>query len=304
MGNVAAWVQALRPLAQANLASPLLCGAALAWRRQPGDPAEPVALMIAAGLGFTILAQPCIVFLNDVHDAEADTHNDAPTPFSGGSRVIVEGKISARALQSAAAVCAGVFLSASALFGLLADRLATPAFAVLTLALSWLYSAPPFRGSMGRAGLWLQAAGTGAVLPLLGGYLVTGELQSLPAGVVLVLVCLGGANHILTTLPDRRADLRVHKRTYAVRCGPVVSRRHAVQIVLAMTACTPWVLEFSRPWSSVMIVGVCAGLCVSALSLLRRADVEARGATLAFVIIVAAAIQVLELGWALAASLG
>ncbi len=304
MGAVAAWVQALRPLAQANLATPLICGAALAWQHHPGPPSTPVMLMIAAGLGFTALAQPCIVFLNDIHDADADADNHAPTPFSGGSRVLVEGKLSRRALQTATALCAGVFLSASALFGFFAHRPVTPAFALLTLALSWMYSAPPFRGSMGRAGLWLQAAGTGAVLPLLGGYLVTGELPSLPLGVVLTLVCLGGANHILTTLPDRAADLRVRKRTYAVRYGPVTARRHAVQIVLAVTICTPWVLQFSRPVGSVLLIGGCVGLCVSALSLLRRDDVEKPGSTLAFVIVMAAAIQVLQLGWALAASLG
>ena len=128
MGTVAAWVQALRPLAQANLASPLLCGAALAWRDHAGSPSAPPAVMLVAGLAFTVLAQPCIVFLNDVHDAEGDRHNLAPTPFSGGSRVLVEGKISALALRRAANVCAGVLVSASALFGVLAARPWTPLF--------------------------------------------------------------------------------------------------------------------------------------------------------------------------------
>ena len=86
--------------------------------------------------------------------------------------------------------------------------------------------------------------------------------------------------------------------------GPIAARRHVVQIVLAVTARTPWRLQFSRPVGSVLLVGGCVGLCVSALSLLRRDDVERRGTTLAFVIVIAAAIQVLQLGWALAASLG
>jgi 1,4-dihydroxy-2-naphthoate octaprenyltransferase len=260
--------------------------------------------MVAAGLSFTILAQPCIVFLNDVHDAEGDSRNDEPSPFSGGSRVIVEGKISASALRTGATICSVFLLSVSVLFAFFAGRPATPLFALATLGLSWLYSAPPLRGCTGRAGLWLQAIGTGTILPLLGGYLLTGDLNCLRPGTLLVLVCLGGANHILTTLPDRRADLQEDKRTYAVRHGPIVSRRHAVQIVLAMTACSPWVLGFLRPLSSVAIIGVCVGLCVSALALLRREDVEARGTTLAFVVIVGAAIQTLLLGWALAASIG
>ena len=299
MSKARAWLQAARPLAQANLATPLLCGAALGWTHapSPGGDLHPAAF-VGLGLVFTVVAQPCIVFLNDLHDAEGDALHPSPTPFSGGSRVLVEGRLTPGSLRRGLYLCAGMLLGISAIATILFDRPWTPAFALLTLLLSWLYSATPVRGCATRLGPWLQALGTGAVLPVLGGYLLTGDLTAVPTRALLALVLLGAANHILTTLPDRRADLLADKRTYATRHGPLVARRHAMQMVLAVIGLSPWVLSFEHAAAVVGVMGICAGLVLSGLPLLRREDVEHRAATLAFVVLLAGSIQLLMLGWA------
>ena len=120
----------------------------------------------------------------------------------------------------------------------------------------------------------------------------------MPARALLALVLLGAANHILTTLPDRRADLLADKQTYATRHGPLVARRHAMQMVLAVIGLSPWVLSLEHAAAVVGVMGICAGLVLSGLPLLRRDDLEQRAATLAFVVLLAASIQLLMLGWA------
>ena len=180
MSTARAWLQALRPLAQANLATPLLCGAALGWSIHATD-ATPHPLVFAGlGLLFTLSAQPCIVFLNDLHDADGDALHTSPTIVSGGSRVLVEGKIRRASLQRALYLCTGIFFGVSLCIAVLFDRPFAPAFAATTCVLSWFYSAPPVRGCTTRLGLWLQAIGTGMVLAIFGAYLQTGTLDALP----------------------------------------------------------------------------------------------------------------------------
>ena len=276
----------------------------MAWGRHgPIEDARP-ALMVALGLLFTALAQPCIVFLNDLHDAEGDALHDAPTHFSGGSRVLVERRMSARTLRRGLHVCAGVFIMSSVLMAYLVQRPWVLMFAALTLTLSWLYSAPPVRGTSTRVGPWLQATGTGLVLPLLGGYLLTGRLDGLAWGGMVAMFLLGAANHILTTLPDRVADLRADKHTYATRHGAVASRRHLIQMVLAVAVMSPWVLAFQHPYASVFIIGACVGLSIPALTMLRRDNLEDRGPTYAFIILMGLSIQLIMIGWAAASLRG
>ena len=104
MSSLAAWIQAARPLSQANIAVPLLFGQAVAFARYGAF--DPLIFALVAAFGVAI--QLFIVFANDLADEEADRLNDSPTPFSGGSRVLPEGKLRRADLIQGAAVMAAL----------------------------------------------------------------------------------------------------------------------------------------------------------------------------------------------------
>ncbi|MFO0634334.1 MAG: hypothetical protein U0168_15925 [Nannocystaceae bacterium] len=87
-----AWWQAARPLAQANLAVPLVLGQVLAIAH--GASFEAWRCVIVHGFG--VIDHLFIVFANDVADEAADRLHTAPTLLSGGSRVLVQGRLARR----------------------------------------------------------------------------------------------------------------------------------------------------------------------------------------------------------------
>ena len=93
MNDPTAWVQAARPLAQVNILVPLLFGQAMAFAMTGRF--ELGWLWLCAWLG--LLVQLLIVFANDYADRETDGHNATFARVSGGSRVVPEGRLTARA---------------------------------------------------------------------------------------------------------------------------------------------------------------------------------------------------------------
>ena len=214
-----AWIQAARPLAQVNIVVPMLLGHAAAWhvtRR------FSFAWLVAA-LVWGVLDHLFVMFANDYADRDTDT--DHRTILSGGSGVIVEGKLPARAVRSAAIVFALALLgysSAMVPFG----KPWTPLYGAAALLLMWLYSFPPARLSFRGGGEWLQALGMGVGLPSLGYYLQTGEPFA-PFWVLAPASLLGLCSNVLTALPDAESDARADKRTWPVRHGLPAARRFA-----------------------------------------------------------------------------
>jgi 1,4-dihydroxy-2-naphthoate octaprenyltransferase len=233
-----AWVQASRPLAQANIAVPLLFGQLVAF-------AEcgrlDVGLVVLAHL-FGIFDQLFIVYANDLADEEGDRAHTAPTPFSGGSRVLVEGKLSRRALSRAAIAMALAMLATCVVAAIWFARPAAPLGWALAVVLLWAYSYPPLRGSYHGWGEALQGLGVGVALPLLGFYLQCGDIRGFPWAALAPAFLLGVASNIATGLPDHEADMAVGKHTWSVRYGPERARKHCLQIVAIATLMTPLVL--------------------------------------------------------------
>ena len=223
---IRAWVQASRPLAQANIAVPLLFGQALAWNRTGSFDLGWLVLIHVFG----VLDQLLIVFANDVADADGDPHNEFPTPFSGGSRVLVEGKLSRTQLAVGASVCATAILGVT-VFAAANGRPYAPWFAVAAIGLLWAYSFDPFRWSYRGHGEWLQAFGVGAVLPTIAYYLQVGNLTEFPWWVLFPSILLGYAGNVLTAIPDTPSDRRAGKRTLAVRFGSSMARNVVVGLV-------------------------------------------------------------------------
>ncbi|MFO7565815.1 MAG: prenyltransferase [Enhygromyxa sp.] len=294
-----AWVQAARPLAAANVAVPLILGEALAyavhgqfsWR-----------LFGAVGL-LGALDQLFIVFANDFADREADALNPSPTIVSGGSRVIQEGKLPPEALRKAAWLMLGSMIVVATIVALIYSRWWLPVLMLLGAALLWAYSFPPLRLSYRGYGELLQGLGVGVVLPIIGFYAQAGCFDGLPWLGLLPSFLLGYVGNLLTALPDYPGDRSANKRSYPVRFGQFVARRHALEL-LALAIGFGWLVVPSLPWWGVALIIAAPMIPVlAAARLLGSADAGNRGECLRFVMLGAGAANLAMLAWMLAALL-
>lgn len=224
-----AWLRASRLPAQSYLALPLLLGQTL--HVGEGGTLSPAILVLTHLFG--VLDQLAIVYANDVADRETDARNTTATIFSGGSRVLVEGVLSPRALGAAALVTASLALGCGVALGALFGRWLCVPGAALALLLLWLYSYPPARLSYRGGGELLQMLGVGALLPLFGYHAQSGELRAFPWPLLAVLLPAQLACALATTLPDEPSDRVSRKRTAAVLAGPGAARAAIALLQLA-----------------------------------------------------------------------
>lgn len=167
------------------------------------------------------LLEAATVFCNDYFDLASDRANRNFGPFTGGSRVLVDGLLDIRALRGGiaaslilAAVSAGLAVRASPQPVLSAIWL-LPA-TILTLG----YTVPPLRFCYRGLGE-LDVAFTHGALVLFMGYLLQGGAAdaALPWLLSLPLFFSILPSIILAGVPDRDADASVAKRTVAVLVG-------------------------------------------------------------------------------------
>jgi len=295
MFDLAAWVQAARPLAQINIVVPLVLGQALAFAALGRF---GFGLMVVAGW-FGLLVQLVIVFVNDVSDHETDRANLTRARVSGGSRVLPEGKLSPAMLRGAARVIV-VALGVFSLTLALAGWPWMPAFAAAAVLLVWAYDHPPLRLAYRGHGELVQGLGTGVVLPLVGYYMQAGTLAGFHWPALVPLVLLGYAGNILSALPDVPSDRASSKRTYPVRRGQWLARRHALELLAIAAAMSGWVLPGLPLWAAVALAGPVLGVAATAVPLLGSADAENRAECERFVMTTAGAAHLLVLLWAAA----
>lgn len=284
--SLGAWIQAARPLAQANLAAPLLFGQALAFAITERFDARLLGLLALFG----VLDQLFIVFANDVADAEHDSP-EARTLFSGGSGVIGEGKIPRATLARAALVAYALLGVLSLVLAWLATPWALAAWA-LAGALLHAYSFPPLRRSYRGGGELLQGLGIGAVLPLLGFAVQAGTLERYPWPTLAATVLLGVAGNVATALPDHAADRRAHKRTWPVKLGVVRAAWACLGLTVAaiyLALATSGTLGRPVGWVAFAVVPLVPALF---------ANVRTKSGVMRFVFLQGAATQLVWLGWA------
>ena len=248
VGGARAWIKAARPLAQANIAGPLLLGQAFAFAKL-GVFSWSVLGLVAA---FGVVDHLFIVFANDYADREHDT--DKRTLFSGGSGVLQSGDISPHSLRRAAVFMGGMML---VIGGLFVSRSPWPlVLAVVAIALLWAYSYAPLRLSYRGGGEWLQGIGVGGVLPLFGFAAQAGELTSFPWTIGAGCVALAASANIATALPDIAADRRAKKRTLAVQKGIVRAAWSCIGLSVAALYLISWAghVHFGDGWLSFAVV--------------------------------------------------
>jgi 1,4-dihydroxy-2-naphthoate octaprenyltransferase len=161
-------------------------------------------------------------YCNDYFDYEGDVINTNPTPWSGGSRVLVRSEVPRTAALVAAMILAAIAVALGAYIAchFRGVPLVVPIL-LGALVLSWEYSAPPWRlHSTGWGEVDVAFVVTGTV-PFLGYYLqapsmiVTGTLWL----AIVPPVLLQLAMMLAVELPDATADAIVGKQTLVVRIG-------------------------------------------------------------------------------------
>ena len=226
--HVAAWVASFRlkfhPMAWLAYA----IGAAGAWRATGHF--SPLAFWL--GLACLFALELATVFTNEEFDFESDLRNRHHGPFTGGSRVLVDGSISFASLQVAVVLALGVFLVSS--FALAAVISPFPSLLLLAAlgVLALGYTVPPLKlcwRGLGEIDVGL----THSLGVILCGYAFQGgawtDAWPWLAAVPLFLAILPAIT--LSGIPDYAADRAVGKGTLAVRFGP----RIAVRIAQATT---------------------------------------------------------------------
>jgi 1,4-dihydroxy-2-naphthoate octaprenyltransferase len=181
------------------------------------------------------LVEVTTVFVNEWFDFESDRTNRNAGPFTGGSRVLVDGRLDWAAMRKGIVLSGGTAIAA--LVALVASAPAASAstitvlYAVFTL-LAVAYTVPPLQLSHRGFGE-VDVALTHSAGAIMAGYVAQGGgwtdsgpwFLALPLGVaVLPSILLAGC-------PDRDADRAAGKRTLVV----ILGMQRAVR--LAMAAC-------------------------------------------------------------------
>jgi len=176
------------------------------------------------GLAIATLIAACAVHLglnvaNDVFDtlSGVDAANVTPTPFSGGSRVIVYGLLSTTQMIALCAACYGVGLGIGLYLAVERGFWPLVAIGAAGAFVSLAYTAPPLRLVHRGLGEIAVALGFGPIMTV-GAYYVEAQrfswealYASLPVGILIALVLY------VNEIPDRRGDARAGKRTLPVR---------------------------------------------------------------------------------------
>ncbi len=228
-GRLTAWLASFRlqfhPMAWAAYA----IGAAGAWHAT----GHFSLLAFWLGLACLFFLELATIFTNDRFDFESDLRNRHHGPFTGGSRVLVDGSISVASLQVAALAGLGLFLATA----LALATVVSPFPSLLILAalgvLAIGYTAPPLKLCWRGLGE-IDVGVTHSLGVILCGYVFQGGAWT-DAWPWLFAVPLFFAilpSITLSGIPDYSADRAVGKGTIAVRFGP----RIAVRVAQAATA--------------------------------------------------------------------
>ncbi|HEX3594074.1 MAG TPA: prenyltransferase [Polyangiaceae bacterium] len=247
---------------------------------------------------FGLMDQLFVVYTNDVADYASDVHNTTHGRYSGGSRVLVEGKLEQLDLARAATLSLFGMAAVSAYLVFREHRAFMVVIAAIAAHLMWVYSFPPFRLSYRGFGEMLQGIGLGVLLPIAGFYAQAGTLTGLSPLTLLPGFLLGYAGHVVAALADAPSDAASNKRTLAVRRGEPAARR-TVLVVLGMAAlATPLAVPGASAVTWILATAAAGATVWRSLRLADHADSVDRGRCERFTGAALAAIAVVILLWA------
>lgn len=296
MARLRDWVQASRPLAQALFAPPLLYGQALAYAAHGTFRWKLFALVHLFG----VLDQLLVVFANDAADWQTDVRNRTFNRFSGGSRVVPEGKLTPFALAQGALLALLALGTTSAYLVFYEGRAWTVVLAAIAAHLLWVHGFPPFRLSYRGHGEVLQGVGLGLLLPVVGFYVQANTLEGLRAATLFPAFLLGYAGNVTTSLPDTPSDRESSKRTFSVRRGERAARRASVALIAVAALATPLAASRAGVAGWIVTVLAAAALLSRSFRLIPTADATHKEECERFVASNLAAIVAVTSCWAVA----
>jgi len=217
VGRLEIWLKAARAqFCTATVTSGIL-GTVIAWH---GSNKFNWVYFFLTILGI-ILINVGVNFVNDYfdHTSGLDEENKSPTKFSGGSRVIQDGLISARNIL----IVGLISLSLAALIGLYLNSKTLGnvilAIGIIGIFLGYFYTAEPLRLGYTLLGEIITGFCCGPLI-VVGSYYVQAQklslkpfLASVPMGILVAMILF------INEFPDYDADKRVDKRTLVVVLG-------------------------------------------------------------------------------------
>jgi 1,4-dihydroxy-2-naphthoate octaprenyltransferase len=190
-------------------------------------------------------------YCNEYFDLRADSANPSPTKWTGGSRVLVEGLIEPKVSLGASLVLLCVCL-------LLVPGMPRAAQypALLGLALSWFYTAPPLQLNYRGLGELTVTTVLNGCFPMIGYAMMSGEVGLLPWVLLLPAFLIQFVRMSIMNLLDYEGDRSVGKRTLVVKLGPRrIIYLHALVQAVAYALLVPSVLWAGMP----LWVALCIG---------------------------------------------
>ncbi len=155
-------------------------------------------------------------YCNEYFDFEADRANPAPTAWTGGSRVLVDGLLSPSVSLGTAFVL--MFLALALAIGMPSH--AAQWLALSTVALAWFYTAPPMQLNYRGLGELSVATVLHVLCPALAFRLQAGRLDPALALVLFPSFVLQLVRMMVMNLLDYDGDRLVGKRTLVLALGP------------------------------------------------------------------------------------
>lgn len=195
------------------------------------------------------LTQLMVHYANDYFDVAADQVNTTPTAWSGGSRVLIDGRIAPRvALITAVILGSGALALAVLLIFFRQTGTWTLPLIVTAIGLSWAYSAPPFSLHARGVGEFAATLIVTVLTPMLGFYLQSGTIRASIFLAIIPLACLQFNMLVGVDIPDAEGDKVAGKYTLAVRLGKATMSKVYAAVLIVAYGSLPilWMLEL--PW--------------------------------------------------------
>jgi 1,4-dihydroxy-2-naphthoate octaprenyltransferase len=296
MARLGAWVQASRPLAQISIGVPLLYGQALAYATYGTFSFK----LFAAATLFGLLDQLFVVYANDIADFASDAYNTTHNRYSGGSRVIPQGKLEPMALARAATLALFAMAGVCAYLVFREHRIFMVVIAAIAAHLMWMYSFPPFRLSYRGWGEALQGVGLGILLPVAGFYVQAGTLTALRPLTLAPGFLLGYAGNIVAALADAPSDAASGKRTLPVRKGERAARKTALIAIGVAVLGTPVAMPRAGLVACVLVMAAAGAALLRSARLSPDADSIHRERCERFTGATLTTIAIVILSWAVA----
>ncbi len=215
--NFKIWLKAVRvPFFTATII-PVLFGYLLAWHDGSGFVWQRFFIMLFGA----VFVHAGTNLANDYFDhlTGCDEANPTPTPFSGGSRVIQDGRIPPRKILYASLIFFILGSGIGLYLNYVCGKNVILILGIIGVSLGFFYSAGPFRIGYGGLGEFATGIGFGPLMVMGAYYVGAGTLSfevflaSIPIGILIALVLF------INEFPDYTGDRAVGKRTLVVILG-------------------------------------------------------------------------------------